>query len=193
VLNVFFFFFLQKYLAGSEWLFEGPGTYMPRVEVEQVDTISATILKPNSALKLKALRECTDKLGYTRKAGEIWLVHTEGAYLPSVDEEIVVVVNAFVLTDKTALHVRATRTFKDVFGKERKAGVEWLVTIKDAETYIPGVYEEIVGEVRVITLNNRQYCVVLDPIDAKGQQQQTNKKKIHDFSIAVVKLASLKL
>jgi major vault protein len=162
--------FVQKYLAGSEWLFEGPGTYLPRVEVEQLDTISATILKPNEALKLRALRDCNDKKGSVRKAGEVWLVHTEGAYLPSVDEEIVNVVTAYVLTDKTALHVRATRTFKDVFGKERKAGTEWLVTFKDAETYIPGVYEEIVGEVKVVTLNNRQYCVVLDPIDAKGEK-----------------------
>ena len=78
------------------------------------------------------------------------------------------VVQAYVLTEKTALHVRASRTFKDKFGKERKAGSEWLVTIKDAETYIAGVYEEVVGEVKVTTLTNRQYCVVLDPVDGEG-------------------------
>jgi major vault protein len=154
--------------AGDEWLFKGPGTYIPRVEVEEVDTQNAIILKPNEALKLRAVRECTDSAGGTRKAGEVWLEASEGAYLPSVDEEVVGVVQAFVLTEKTALHVRATRTFKDVFGKERKAGAEWLVTLKDAETYIPGVYEEVVGEVLVTTLSNRQYCVVLDPIGPGG-------------------------
>lgn len=154
--------------AGEEWLFEGPGTYIPSVEVEQLETLAATILKPNEALKLKARRAFTDRQGKERKAGELWLVMAEGAYLPAVEEEIVDVVQAFVLTEKTALHVRATRTFVDVFKKERKAGAEWLVTMKDAETYIPGVYEEVVGEVAVTTLSNRQYCVVLDPLDKDG-------------------------
>ena len=87
---------------------------------------------------------------------------------PTVDEEIVGKISASVLTEKTALHVRAKRTFTDIFGKVRKAGSEWLVTLKDAETYIPGVYEEVVGEVIVTTLTNRQYCVVLDPVDGEG-------------------------
>jgi hypothetical protein len=33
--------------AGSEWLFEGPGTYIPKVEVTVEETIRATIIKPN--------------------------------------------------------------------------------------------------------------------------------------------------
>jgi major vault protein len=33
--------------AGSEWLFEGPGTYIPKVEVTVEETIRATIVKPN--------------------------------------------------------------------------------------------------------------------------------------------------
>jgi major vault protein len=33
----------------------------------------------------------------------------------------------------------------------------------DAETHIPDVYEQIVGEVKITSLTNRQYCVVLDP------------------------------
>eukprot|EP00301_Raphidiophrys_heterophryoidea_P012953 c20283_g1_i1.p1 GENE.c20283_g1_i1~~c20283_g1_i1.p1 ORF type:complete len:846 (-),score=216.37 c20283_g1_i1:57-2561(-) len=154
--------------AGDEWLFQGPGTYIPRVEVEEADTISATIIKPSEALKLKARQQFTDRKGIARKAGEVWLVTEEGAFLPDVFEEIVGIVKAFVLTEKLGLHVRATNTFKDVFGHDRKAGSEWLVTLKDAETYIPGVYEEVVGEVQAITLTSRQYCVVLDPIAEDG-------------------------
>jgi major vault protein len=67
------------------------------------------------------------------------------------------------LTDKKALHLRANKTFQDVFGKTRKAGEEWLVTLEDAETHIPDVYEQVVGEVKITSLSNRQYCVVLDP------------------------------
>eukprot|EP00300_Choanocystis_sp_HF-7_P012318 c17840_g2_i1.p1 GENE.c17840_g2_i1~~c17840_g2_i1.p1 ORF type:complete len:848 (+),score=234.53 c17840_g2_i1:27-2546(+) len=154
--------------AGQEWMFEGPGTYLPQVEVEQLEVMDATIVKPNEALKLRARRECLDKSGRQRRAGEVWLWQSEGAYLPTVDEEIIDVVQAYVLTERTALHVRATRTFTDVFGKTRKAGQEWLVTLKDAETYIPGVYEEVVREVPLTSLSNRQYCVVLDPVDSTG-------------------------
>jgi major vault protein len=69
-----------------------------------------------------------------------------------------------------ALHLRANRTFVDVFGKKRKAGEEWLITLADSETHIPDVCEEIVGEVKITTLNNRQYCVVRDPWE-NGKQK----------------------
>lgn len=149
--------------AGDEWLFEGPGTYIPRVEVQVVEPVLATIIKPNQAIKIRARRQTVDKDGKERKAGEEWLIRQAGAYLPGVNEEIVEVINAYVLTEKKALHLRATRTFTDVFGKERKAGEEWLVTINDAETHIADVYEQVVGDVRVTSLSNRQFCVVLDP------------------------------
>jgi len=171
--------------AGHEWIFKGPGTYMPRVEVEILSTVSATIVKPNEALKLRARRDCTDVNGAKRKAGEVWLVQNEGAYIPEAEEELIGVVTAYVLTEKTALHVRSTRTFTDVFKKQRKAGSEWLVTLKDAETYVPGVYEEIVGEVYATTLTNRQYCVVVDPMGADGQprfgQRELRKGEVTFF------------
>ena len=67
-----------------------------------------------------------------------------------------------------ALHMRASRTFKDDFGVTRKNGEEWLIKMADNETHIPNVYEEVVGVVNITTLNNRQYCVVLDPVDSAG-------------------------
>ena len=64
--------------------------------------------------------------------------------------------------------MRSLRTFKDDFGVVRKNGEEWLIKMADTETHIPNVYEEVVGVVNITTLNNRQYCVVLDPTDASG-------------------------
>jgi major vault protein len=160
-----------KRLAGDEWLFEGPGTYIPRVDVEVLETIKAIIIKPNEALRLRARQNCVDRLGNKRRAGEEWLVREEGAYLPGVDEEIIDIIEAYVLTDKTALHLRAIRTFVDVFGKKRKAGDEWLVIIDDAETHIPDVYEEVIGKVEITTLDDREWCIVQDPIDADGKPQ----------------------
>ncbi len=47
--------------AGDEWLFEGPGTYIPRVEVQVVEVVRARIIKPNQALKMRARKLTTDK------------------------------------------------------------------------------------------------------------------------------------
>jgi major vault protein len=146
--------------AGDEWLFRGPGTYIPRVEVQVVEIVRATIIGPNQALRLRSKKDFG-----TRRTAEEWIVRTPGAFLPDVSEEIVATLNAVILTDKKALHLRASRTFKDYYGKTRKAGEEWLVTKELAEKHIPDVNEIVVGEVKITSLNAHQYCVVLDPIN----------------------------
>ncbi|CAF5181676.1 unnamed protein product, partial [Rotaria sp. Silwood1] len=56
------------------------------------------------------------------------------------------------------------------FDKQRLSGEEWLVTHVDTETHILNIYEELVAVVDAITLNSRQYCIILDPvIDGKPQ------------------------
>ena len=157
--------------AGDEWLFERTGTYIPAVEVEVVAMVTAKVIKPNQALHLLARQACTDRQGNRRKAGEDWLVKEEGAYLPQIDEEIIGIVHAYVLTERKALHLKAKRTFQDVFNRQRRAGDEWLVTISDAEIHIPDVFEQVVGEVEVTTLSDRQWCIVRDPIDELGKPQ----------------------
>ena len=47
----------KAYVAGDEWLFEGPGTYIPKKEVEVVETVRASIIRPNQAIKLRARKE----------------------------------------------------------------------------------------------------------------------------------------
>eukprot|EP00299_Pterocystis_sp_00344_P018641 c9301_g1_i1.p1 GENE.c9301_g1_i1~~c9301_g1_i1.p1 ORF type:complete len:847 (-),score=185.09 c9301_g1_i1:53-2536(-) len=168
----------KKRQAGDEWLLEGPCTYIPRVDVEIVATINAIILGPNQALLLRAKREFVDRQGKTRKAGEEWLWTEEGAYIPLADEEVIKTVKSMVLTDKNALHLSAKRTFVDPFGKERKAGSEWLVTNKETSTYTPGVFETLVGEVPITTLSKQQYCIVLDPLDPHTGEPQLGKREL---------------
>ncbi|EGD78575.1 major vault protein [Salpingoeca rosetta] len=168
----------NRRIAGDEWLFEGPGTYIPRVEEKVVKLVHAVVVLPNQALRLCALKETRDRDGNMRVTGEEWMVDRVGAYLPGVYEKVVDTVNSFVLTDKNALHLRATRSFKDRFGKERKTGEEWLITLTEAECYIPGVYEEVVADVDITTLSNRQYAVILNPVDAHGRQQLGSKKLV---------------
>ena len=104
-------------------------------------------------------------------------------------ETVVSVENAHVLTDKKALHLRALKTFTDDFGKERLNGEEWLITHEDTETHILHVYEQLVALVGVITLNSRQYCIVLDPVEdgkphlgKKVGVQSSESCLVHEFS-----------
>jgi major vault protein len=154
--------------AGDQWLFHGPGTYIPSVECEIVEVVVAQVIKPNQALKLNAIRKLTDQHGHERMPGEQWLVKKQGSYLPGVLEQVVGLVRARVLTEKRALHLRASHTFTDVYGKERKAGSEWLVTHRLCQTHIPDVHEQVVGDVAITTLTMQQYCVVLNPVDENG-------------------------
>lgn len=165
-------------IAGDEWLFEGPGTYIPRIEVEVVETVKATILRPNQALKLRAKTETKDRDGKPRVSGEEWLVRKIGAYLPGAYEEVLDIVNAHVLSETQAIRVRATKTFIDDKGVARKNGEEWLVKFSDTETYIPDVYENVIAVIDITTLTNRQYCIILDPVGENGKPQLGQKKLV---------------
>jgi len=158
--------------AGDEWAFKGDGqssaTYTPRKECVVLQTIVSQVVRPNMGLKLRATRELVDQSGQKRRCGESYLVTKQGAYLPGVYEEVLGTVKARVLTEKKALHLRASHTFEDAYGKERKAGAEWLVTNRDSQSHLPSVYEEIVGDVMITTLSREQYCVVENPCDENG-------------------------
>jgi hypothetical protein len=79
----------DKRIAGDEWLFEGPGTYIPRKEVVVEETVRATVIRPNQAIRLRARKETIDRQGVARVTGEEWLVKKTGAYLPGAYEEVV--------------------------------------------------------------------------------------------------------
>ncbi|XP_061567579.1 major vault protein isoform X2 [Cololabis saira] len=168
----------QKRVAGDEWLFQGPGTYIPRKEVVVLETVKATVIRENQAIRLRARKEGKDREGVQRVTGEEWLVSKVGAYLPGAHEEVIDIVNAFILTDKKALHVRALRPFRDAGGRERRTGEEWLVTHGDREAHVPSVSEEVLGVVPVTTLSSRQYCVVLDPVGPDGKNQLGQKRVV---------------
>ena len=157
--------------AGDEWMFEGPATYIPRIEVDVITTVKAQVIKANTALRLRAKAQFLDRTAAHREVGEEWLVKQVGAFLPAVEEEVVGSVDAKVLTDKDAIHMEALRTFKDAKGRARNAGEQWLITNRDEATHIPDVSERVIADVKVTTLNNRQFCVVIDPVDAQGHNR----------------------
>lgn len=67
--------------------------------------------------------------------------------------------------------LQAIQTFTDVYGKQRKAGEEWLVTSRESNVHIVDVYEKYVSLVDITILSNDEFCYVLNPLDEKGQNQ----------------------
>jgi len=75
--------------AGDQWLLFGPLIHTPSVNSKIKETLSPLVLKKNQALKVEALRACTDCTGVDRSAGEQWLIRTPGFYIPQIDEQVV--------------------------------------------------------------------------------------------------------
>ncbi|KAG8431435.1 hypothetical protein GDO86_018720 [Hymenochirus boettgeri] len=162
-----------KFVAGDEWLFEGPGTYIPRKEVEVIETIQASVIRHNQAIRLRARKECKDREGRDRVTGEEWLVKKVGAYLPGVFEEVVDIVDAFVLTDKRALHIRATKTFRDDKGNLRRTRRRVRAVV--GETYMLTQDEELWEKelpANVEALLSSGKDPLADRSDRHGQEQE---------------------
>eukprot|EP00994_Dinema_validum_P008082 NODE_70_length_2800_cov_54.990185_g44_i0.p1 GENE.NODE_70_length_2800_cov_54.990185_g44_i0~~NODE_70_length_2800_cov_54.990185_g44_i0.p1 ORF type:complete len:869 (+),score=259.39 NODE_70_length_2800_cov_54.990185_g44_i0:66-2609(+) len=161
----------QKKVAGDLYLFHGPGTLIPRVEEERVAQVKATVVAPGEALRVRATYDYTDRDGVIRKAGEEWLISKVGAFLPSVEEEIVQQTQPIILTEQVALHLDAVRNFTDSTGVKRLAGEQWLLTSDRTTSYLPSPNEKIARIVNITILTKPKYCVVLNACDQNGKCQ----------------------
>eukprot|EP00005_Dracoamoeba_jomungandri_P005800 CAMPEP_0174257670 /NCGR_PEP_ID=MMETSP0439-20130205/6780_1 /TAXON_ID=0 /ORGANISM="Stereomyxa ramosa, Strain Chinc5" /LENGTH=380 /DNA_ID=CAMNT_0015340861 /DNA_START=365 /DNA_END=1507 /DNA_ORIENTATION=+ len=165
-------------MAGDEWLFKGPATYYPNVNVKVIELIKSHVLLPDEALLIQATQDFVDDEGRERKTGEKWLAQPKGAYLPHVHEQILDTVSPILLNEKTALHLRATTGFTDKYGNDRIAGEEWLLTNKTCELHVPDVYEEIIRTVNIISLTKRQYVIIHDPVDKATGANLLGERKL---------------
>lgn len=160
-----------KRLAGEHFQIRGPITYVNKVEEKQVKVIKSVTITKNQGLILQASKNFTDRNGTQRYAGEQWLYTEVGSFIPDVNETIIKPVKGIVLDNRKALHVKALREFTDFMGVKRSPGDQWLVTNDQTQTYIEGVNDKIVAEVKPITLTSRQYCYVENPYDESGKPQ----------------------
>jgi major vault protein len=149
--------------AGDEWLIKGPKVYVPRIEEERVEMQQPITLEPNKAIKLRAKFACVDVEKNERQPGEEWLIRKPGMYILGVNEVLIEIVNGLVITDKRALHLTATRTFVDVYGKKHRAGEEWLITKDITSVHICDVHEKVLAEVSITVLRSDEYCYLLNP------------------------------
>lgn len=148
---------------------------MPRVEVKIAAYIEPIIISSNHALKVRALRETKDHKGLDREAGEEWLIRDQGFYIPAIDEQVVSIVDGQIINQSTALLLQAKQTYKDIYGKVRKAGEQWLVTSEDSSIHILDVYEQFIEKKYRTILRDDEFCYILNPVDEKGQNQLGKK------------------
>lgn len=154
-------------IPGDEWMLKGPINYIPRIEEMVVGKHKAIINSNNCAIKVRAIRDTQDKYGKDRKAGEEWLIREHGAYLRSIDEDIIEKnISSMTLTDNDAIYLTAKHNFTDIYGIKRKAGDKWIVTNSFKDSHIADVYEEFVGWVKLTVLSSREYCVILNPVES---------------------------
>jgi major vault protein len=165
--------------AGDEWLIYGPKTYYPKQEQEIINKVNAIIIEQCQALKLKASQNFTSRDGVQRKAGEEWLVRSVGAFIPDVYENVQSLEKPVFITDSQALHIRASKYFVDIYGKEHRAGEEWLITPDKSTWHVFDIYEEYVTMSYMKIINKDQYAVILNPIDEFGKNQNGSKKIVY--------------
>lgn len=164
--------------VGDEWMLYGPKLFIPRQEVEVVSNLEAIILKPYHSLRIKAIVNFVDRNGVERKADEEWLIRKEGGYIPDVYEKVICQVQPLIITEKNAYHIRAIRSFTDIYGKVHRAGDEWLITLSQSSWHILDIYEELIKEVSLTILTNDNYVVILNPIDSTGKNLKGGKKLV---------------
>ena len=160
--------------AGDEWIIKGPTIYIPRIEEDFVAQLEPIIIEKNKSIKLRAKLDCINIYGNKMAAGEEWLVKEPGSYLLNINEVLVEFVAGIILTEKKALQLTASKTFKDVYDVERKAGEEWLITKERASLHVCGVNEKVIAQVDITVLQKNEYCYLLNPLE-NGLNQMGKK------------------
>lgn len=88
-------------------------------------------------------------------------MHREpGYYIPSVDEDVLDIRSAYILTNQTALHIKASKEFIDVYGTKRQPGDEWLILKEKVDNHILDAYEDLINVVDITVLASNQYCII---------------------------------
>lgn len=73
-------------------------------------------------------------------------------------------VEPIIFDQLKAIQLRATKNFIDSRGTERKAGDEYLLSLKITPSHIVDIDEEIIQEVELTVLTSEQYCIILNPV-----------------------------
>lgn len=147
-------------------LVKGPTTFYPRKEHQVLETVKAIEITQLKVAKFKALRNLTDDEGLPRRAGEEWVYRKLGSYSPSTPYIMYAgSVEAKVINEFNALHLKATTEFTDFYGKKRRAGENWLITKDITSLHFIDAYEKYVQTVGIVIVQDREFCIVNNPVE----------------------------
>ncbi|EGC33256.1 hypothetical protein DICPUDRAFT_95079 [Dictyostelium purpureum] len=114
----------------------------------------------NEALVIKALVDFIDtETNKLISAGDEWLFQGPATYKPRVEEQVKELRNATIVKAHCGLKLEAINDFTDkVYGKKRKSGDEWLMTVEGP--YILDAYERLKEVVMPYVLNDNKAIIV---------------------------------
>ena len=146
-------------------------------EVVTKTVTPAKLITENQALKLVAVRNFVDVDKTKRLIGDEWVSSGPLIYFDRIEEDLVEVIEATIITHNTALKVQSNQYFTDRNGIKRIPGEQWLVTKQGP--FIPSAEETIVEVVKAIILSDTT-AVILEAtsnfIDAYNIERHVGEK-----------------
>jgi hypothetical protein len=72
--------------------------------------------------------------------------------MPNAEIQVVDIRKGYILTDQTALHIRALKDFTDFYGQKRLSGEEWLIDKSIKDVHIIDAQEYLVKQINIVVL-----------------------------------------
>lgn len=112
------------------------------------------------------MKNLVDDEGISRISGEEWLYRKKGNYLPSnAYITFLTDVEATIIGEFKALHLKAKSEYTDFYGNKRKAGDNWLITKNLSMIHFLDAYETFVAEIDMTIVQDREFCIVNNPVE----------------------------
>lgn len=135
------------------------------------------VVKPNHAIRLKAIVDYDDPVGEKRRNGDEWQLEGPLTFRPTPEVEILGMIPPTVIMPGQALRLRAKEKFTARDGAVRVTGEEWL--IRERGAYLPDVFEEVVGldKAYTLTLNTALHMKANKTgKDANGKERKSGEE-----------------
>ena len=135
------------------------------------------VVKPNHAIRLKAIVDYDDPDGEKRRSGDEWQLEGPLSFRPTPEVEVLGMIPPTVILPGQALRLRAKEKFTARDGVVRVTSEEWLVRERGA--YLPDVFEEVVGldTAYTLTLNTALHMKANKTgKDASGKERKAGEE-----------------
>ena len=78
--------------------------------------------------------------------------------MPNAEIQVIDIRKGYILTDQSALHIRALKDFTDFYGNKRLAGEEWLIDKSVKDVHIIDAQEYLLKQINIVVLQQKD-CI----------------------------------